>query len=121
MEDFYDKLAPYYHLVFEDWEASMGWQADSIAGIIRQQWGGQVKTVLDVSCGIGTQAIGLACKDYRVTASDLSVGAVERARKEAVARNLDIDFSVCDMRDAYKWRELIKNLGTENGIHRLHS
>jgi hypothetical protein len=32
MEDFYDKPAPYYHLVFEDWEASLGWQAVYVKG-----------------------------------------------------------------------------------------
>jgi SAM-dependent methyltransferase len=102
MKDFYDELVPYYHLIFEDWEASMGWQANSLAGMITQQWGKQVETILDVSCGIGTQAIGLAGKDFRVVASDLSVRAIKRARKEAFARNLDIAFSVCDMRDSNK-------------------
>jgi SAM-dependent methyltransferase len=102
MNDFYDELVPYYHLIFEDWEASMEWQANSIAGIITQQWGRQVGNILDVSCGIGTQVIGLALKDFRVIASDISVKAIERAQKEAFARNLDIAFSVCDMRDAYQ-------------------
>ncbi len=102
MKKFYDELVPYYHLIFDDWEASIEWQANSLADIITQQWSEQVETILDVSCGIGTQAIGLACKDFRVVASDLSVRAIERAQKEAVARNLDIAFSVCDMRYASK-------------------
>ena len=48
---------------------------------------------LDVSCGVGTQAIGLACKGFHVIASDLSERAIERTRREASARNLDISFS----------------------------
>ena len=36
--------------------------------------------VLDVACGIGTQAIGLARRGFAVTASDVSAGAVRRAR-----------------------------------------
>jgi SAM-dependent methyltransferase len=54
-----------------------------------------------VSCGIGTQAIGLARRGFAVTASDLSAGAVERARAEARRRGVEIDFSVCDMRAAH--------------------
>jgi SAM-dependent methyltransferase len=57
-----------------------------------------VSTVLDVACGIGTQALGLAALGYAVTASDLSAAAVERARQEAGRRGLRIDFSVADMR-----------------------
>jgi len=99
--DFYDRLAPYYHLIFQDWEAGIQRQADRLGRVIEDVWGEQVHSILDVSCGIGTQAIGLAGKGFAVTASDLSEGAVERARREAAARGLAIDFSVCDMRQAH--------------------
>src|SRR4051794_40302039 len=99
MDDFYDLTAPFHHLVFQDWEASIERQADQLTGIIRRRWGG-AKSILDVSCGIGTQALGLALRGFVVTASDLSAGAVQRARAEAQSRFLDIDFSVCDMRSA---------------------
>ena len=106
----------------------MEWQADSLAGIITQQWGEHVETILDVSCGIGTQAIGLTRKGFHVIASDLSERAIERARMEASARNLDIAFSVGDMRDAYKHHRAqfdvviscdnsVVNLLSENDIH----
>ena len=75
-------------------------QAGMLDSVIREMWG-DVSTVLDVSCGIGTQAIGLAKLDYRVTASDLSPEEVERARQETTARNLSIAFSVADMRAAH--------------------
>jgi glycine/sarcosine N-methyltransferase len=42
--------------------------------------------VLDCSCGIGTQAIGLALCGHRVAASDISAAAVVRAAREARAR-----------------------------------
>jgi 2-polyprenyl-3-methyl-5-hydroxy-6-metoxy-1,4-benzoquinol methylase len=58
--------------------------------------------VLDAACGIGTQALGLAALCHRVTASDLSAEAVERASREAGRRSLPIDFSVADMRQAYE-------------------
>jgi 2-polyprenyl-3-methyl-5-hydroxy-6-metoxy-1,4-benzoquinol methylase len=57
--------------------------------------------VLDVSCGIGTQTLGLAALGHHVTASDLSAQEIKRARQEAGARGLDVAFSVADMREAH--------------------
>lgn len=102
MTDFYDQLTPFYHLIYGDWEAAVEQQATQLSTLIREVWGEQVTSILDVSCGIGTQAIGLAAKNYQVTASDLSAKEIERAKKEAQKRNLEIDFSVCDMREVYQ-------------------
>lgn len=99
--DFYDRLAPWYHLLYPDWEASMQRQATALDTIIKTTWGIEVLTVLDRACGIGTQALGLAAHDYKVTASDVSSSAVARAQQEAVARGVSIVFSVADMREAY--------------------
>jgi SAM-dependent methyltransferase len=101
MTDFYDRITPFHHLIFEDWDRSIERQAEQLAGIIRDHWGADTRSILDVSCGIGTQALGLAVRGHCVTASDLSARAVERARTEAQTRCLGIDFSVCDMRAAY--------------------
>jgi SAM-dependent methyltransferase len=98
IEHFYDSLAPYYHLVFEDWEESMRRQGEVLDGIIRAEWGGTVRTVLDAAAGIGTQALPLAARGYTVTASDLSAGAIARARREAQARHLSIVTTVADLR-----------------------
>ena len=68
--------------------------------VIRELWRDAL-TVLDVSCGIGTQAIGLAKLGYNVTASDLSPEEVERAKLEATLRNLSVAFSVADMSQAF--------------------
>lgn len=100
MQDFYDDLAPLYHLLFEDWDAGMLRQGRHFASIIRDNWP-LTSTILDVSCGIGTQAIALAANGYRVTASDMSAGAIDRARLEARKRGHDISFSVCDMLSAH--------------------
>ncbi|MGD2158481.1 MAG: class I SAM-dependent methyltransferase [Anaerolineales bacterium] len=99
--DFYDQLAPFYHLLHEDWEADIASQADFLSDLIENEWGPSVESVLDISCGIGTQSIALAKCGYQVTASDLSPETVARAQREAQARDLLISFSVCDMRALY--------------------
>lgn len=101
MNDFYDQMVPFYHLIFPDWDESIKRQATNLDSLIKEIWGDRISTVLDVSCGIGTQALGLARLNYQVTASDLSAEAVERAKSEAFKRGLKIDFSVVDMREAF--------------------
>lgn len=100
ISDFYDDLAPLYHVLFEDWNASTERQGRELAAIIQDHWP-NTSSILDVSCGIGTQTIALAAKGYRVTGSDLSAKAIERARIEAQKRTLEISFSVCDMLSAH--------------------
>lgn len=98
LERFYDELAPYYTYIFQDWNASVEQQADILDQIFREHFGKDVHSILDAACGIGTQAIGLTQKGYRVTVSDISVGEIERARMEASRRGLEIAFHVADMR-----------------------
>jgi 2-polyprenyl-3-methyl-5-hydroxy-6-metoxy-1,4-benzoquinol methylase len=99
--EFYNKLAPFYHLIFEDWEASIAHQAGTLDSLIRTNISTAVGSVLDVAFGIGTQALGLAARGYDVTASDISPGAIGRAQAEAARRGLPIKFSIADMRFAY--------------------
>jgi SAM-dependent methyltransferase len=96
--EFYDGLAPLYHLVYENWEASIERQGEALDSIIRSCLGETTQSILDVACGIGTQCLGLAALGHRLTGSDLSPAAVQRARREAVSRGLSIDFTVADMR-----------------------
>ncbi len=91
MPDFYDELAPLYHLIFEDWDASIRRQGRRLSAIMRAEWPSH-ESVLDVSCGIGTQAIALAMHGYRVRGSDLSAQAIARAKVEAAARGQTIEF-----------------------------
>jgi SAM-dependent methyltransferase len=98
MTNFYDKMSRLYHLIFDDWDESIARQAGQLAAIIEGRWGADARSILDVSCGIGTQAIGLAKRGFVVTASDLSEGALARARTEAQRHGVEIDFSICDMR-----------------------
>ena len=100
MNDFYDQFSPFYHLIYRDWESDVAQQARSLGDIMEDRWGEEARSVLDVSCGIGTQSLGLAALGFEVTGSDLSSEAVARARKEASSRGLSIPFTVCDMREA---------------------
>jgi SAM-dependent methyltransferase len=96
---FYDEFASHYHLIFEDWEASMTRQAEAISSILQRETGSDTGlNVLDCACGIGTQSLGLAKLGYHVTGSDLSPAAVRRARAEAALRELNVPFYVADVR-----------------------
>ena len=119
---FYAALTPFYHLIYPDWSASMHRQAQMLDSVIHASWG-TVSEVLDVSCGIGTQAIGLAQLGYNVTASDLSPEEVERAKREADARGLAITFSVADMRFAHDHhkKEFGVVLSADNSVPHLLS
>src|SRR4029453_11984021 len=98
VQAFYDELAPLYHLVYENWEASVARQGGALASLIREHWGAGARTVLDAAVGIGTQALGLLPLGFRVTGSDLSHAAVHRARREAAARHLPLSCVVADFR-----------------------
>lgn len=98
----YDEIADVYHLVYEDWEKAVRRQSSSIAGALETVLGAGPHRILDVSCGIGTQALGLAGLGHEVTASDLSAGAVRRARREASSRGLSLKVEVADMRECQR-------------------
>ncbi|WP_250126285.1 class I SAM-dependent methyltransferase [Chroococcidiopsis sp. CCMEE 29] len=94
----YDEIASLYHLVYPNWNEAIERQGEALNGVVSDFVGSAPLSILDVSCGIGTQALGLAALGHRVTASDLSAAAVNRARQEAVTRGLDLTFKVADMR-----------------------
>jgi glycine/sarcosine N-methyltransferase len=98
--DCYDELADHYHLIFENWEASMSRQAEALGPILKRECNssGTIR-ILDCACGIGTQALGLAKLGFAVTASDVSPAAVARLRLEASQHTLDIHSFVADMVD----------------------
>ena len=138
MSDFYDKLAPFYHLIYPDWAASVDRQAATLDAVIKERMPDRkphpnpllgkerekmpdAPTVLDVACGIGTQALGLARLGYEVTASDLSPGSVDRARAEAARGGLSVTFDVADMRHAFDhWQRTFDVVvGLDNAVAHL--
>jgi SAM-dependent methyltransferase len=95
---FYNQLAGEYHLLFADWDQSVRRQAEILDRLIAAQLGPAPQRVLDCSCGIGTQAIGLAGRGYAVHGTDLSAAAVERAAREAARLGVQLTTGVADLR-----------------------
>jgi SAM-dependent methyltransferase len=87
---FYDALAPWYHAIYADWDASMARQGETLNELVAENWGLGPKIIVDASAGIGTQAIPLAGCGHRVVASDLSARAITRAQTEAAGRELQL-------------------------------
>lgn len=98
IQEFYDRLAGEYHLIFGSWDEAVKWQGEVLDTLLRSETGRGSLSILDCSCGIGTQAIGLALLGHRLTATDLSPRSVERAKQEAKRFGVEIDFGTADFR-----------------------
>ena len=97
--EFYDELSENYHLIYADWDEAVEQQGAALGRLIRDILGPGPKRILDVACGIGTQALGLACRGHEVTGTDLSPGAVARARAEAERLGVALSAEVADLRN----------------------
>lgn len=97
LEEYYDDLSSHYHLIFEDWDEVIKRQSAQLAEIIFDKLGAGVWNILDPTCGIGTQALGLAKLGHVVTASDQSPLAIQRASLEAKKRNLKVELFVANL------------------------
>ena len=95
---FYDALAEDYDALFDDWWTAAQAHAAVVDRVMRARGVASRSRVLDCACGIGTQALGLAARGYDVTGTDISGGALARARREAGMRALNLDLAVSDMR-----------------------
>src|SRR3954447_4913025 len=99
VEAFYDGFAADYELAYAGrWDAAVERQGAVLERVIRADVHGAT-SVLDCACGIGTQAIGLALRGFDVYATDVSSGAVARARHAAARLGAHATFAVADMRD----------------------
>lgn len=95
-QKFYDDLSNDYHLIFNNWNDSIAKQAQALDTVIKKYSQKESKTLLDCSCGIGTQVLGLSQLGYKSHGSDLSPEAIKRAELEARNRNLEIAFYIAD-------------------------
>ena len=98
--DFYDAFVDDYDLVWGGhWEEAVSRQGKALDRLIVSWLGAGTFRVLDCSCGIGTQAIGLAMCGHRVHGTDISERSIERARREADRLGVDITFGIADLRE----------------------
>lgn len=100
-QHFYDGMSESYHLIYEDWKRTVSSQGQFWDRWIRSRLKGPGSSkirLLDASCGIGTQSLGLARHGFDVTATDLSPDSVARAKREAEAMGLSIQFGTADFR-----------------------
>ena len=95
---FYEDLSDVYHLLFDDWDAAVVEQGKCLDNLIRQSSQQAPCRMLDATCGIGTQAIGLALRGYDVVGADLSSSALARAEAEARRFGVDLTTKAADLR-----------------------
>ena len=95
---FYDQLAPHYHLLYGDWEQSIVKQGRALTELLQELGVAPGERILDAASGIGTQTFGLIKGGYRVTASDISPGAIDRLKVELSQRDLTAEAYVDDLR-----------------------
>jgi SAM-dependent methyltransferase len=100
----YDAFAPDYHWIFSEEHLSghrfLHRYRDVLAALPPRA------EVLDCACGTGLEALALARKGFRVTASDASVGMVEQARQLFADSNVDVRVERC------AWDALASMFGT---------
>ncbi len=98
IQAFYDNLATQYDKLFLDWHIAMQEQSLLLDALFKENGYDKNAAILDCACGIGTQAIGLAALGYSVTASDISDGELDEARRRAIKNNVKICFEKADFR-----------------------
>ncbi|MGB1285523.1 MAG: class I SAM-dependent methyltransferase [Aggregatilineales bacterium] len=99
---FYQSLATDYRLIFADWHQTVSNQANIIGDMLRKFSIKPPATILDCTCGIGTQAIGLATIGYTVHGTDLSSEAIALAKqyKDEFETPITPTFAVADLLDS---------------------
>src|SRR5579863_2240554 len=85
----FEDLLAVYRWNFDDWDALVKRDAAYLDEIIRSQVRGKAPVrVIDTTCGIGTQCLGLAALGYAVTGCDISPHAIASTQREAIRRGL---------------------------------
>lgn len=118
---FYDRLAPFYHLLYGDWEHAIQVQGQALGRLLAELGTPEGALVHDAAAGIGTQAIGLLQAGFAVSASDLSAGAIARLDAELARRALKARTFVSDLRtlDGLASQSLQAIIACDNSIPHL--
>ncbi|MCB0231687.1 MAG: class I SAM-dependent methyltransferase, partial [Anaerolineae bacterium] len=92
---FYDTVASRHRLFYRDWPAYVKQDGAWLDSLLCPR---RARTVLDCTCGIGTQAIALALLGYEVSASDLSAENLAQAQRGADEFGVSIAWHRGDVR-----------------------
>jgi glycine/sarcosine N-methyltransferase len=95
---YYQRVAACYSDTVPDWLGAVGRQALSLDSLLTSLVGHGPLSILDCTCGIGTQTLGLAARGHRVVGTDVSSAAIDEARAHADRLGLDVSFDVLDVR-----------------------
>ena len=101
--NYYNEFVDFYDLTYDNWDDTLKEHGKIVDSILQKYApnGKARRTVLDCTCGIGTQAIGLALcggDKYEITGSDISDREIEKAKRESVRLGADIKLKVADVR-----------------------
>jgi hypothetical protein len=94
VENFYDEIAPFYHLIFGEWESSIERQATALDSIIKEFWGAGITTIVDLACG--TEHRRSDWHNWVMITSDLSSSAIRRAGKLRRSPLSDSPSQICE-------------------------
>lgn len=90
-----------YETAYEwaDGDEDLPWHRESLPPILHAYLGGvsEPKTVLDLGSGTGTMAVALAERGHEVLGIDFMEDAVERGRRRADERGVDVEFVHADI------------------------
>eukprot|EP01080_Neovahlkampfia_damariscottae_P004845 gene4845-8430_t len=104
--NFYEELSPHYHLILKDFDKFIKYNGECLSKVLKNKT--KKTKLLDCTCGIGSQIIGLSKYNFDITASDLSPSSLEREKIEAEKRNItNIKFE--DALDIREMKKLYKN------------
>jgi len=91
----YDALAADYDR-FVNWQGRLAHELPFFERLFQKQLAGRdgAPRILDAACGTGQHAIALAQRGYEVLGADLSAAMIERARANAAAAGVPVEFAV---------------------------
>jgi glycine/sarcosine N-methyltransferase len=77
---------------FVNWTGRLAHELPFIESQLELVAGSENRRLLDAACGTGMHAIALAQRGYTVTGTDFSAGMIQRARENALAQTVSVEF-----------------------------
>lgn len=94
METFKD-YAYYYNAFYKD--KNYAQEVKQVDALLKK-YGNQIGSILNFGCGTGKHDLELKKLGYQCAGVDISNGMIEIARRNALSLDMDIDFTVADIR-----------------------